>query len=223
MGRAAGPGGDEHRELICQFSVAGTNQGDALSRAVRVAILGRVLGLEFSVKRVGTALDAVAQAALVGASRNCHGVVTIGTLLQKAIEGMDAAVAQIVEANCRALRQLIAHGVDLHASQFRHAVEVVEKLDAVLIDAIDRAVDAAEESIKAPWSQAFHAWMLNGSASGATAAAGLYQLAEQARSRPERFHATNRAGQTMLDYYTHLVSGVLIGLSDPPLPRSSAA
>ena len=104
--------GIDQDALIGMFASATERQGETLRKGVADATLKALQARELSVANVRKVLQAVAEAANTGATKNAQGV-DAAKLLEKAFAGMDAAVLQVVQANQRALEQFVEQGVDL--------------------------------------------------------------------------------------------------------------
>jgi hypothetical protein len=212
--------------LIAQLSRATASQGEAVRKATHAATLKALQGRELTLKAIRDTVKAVTQAASAGAAQNPLGD-GIDELLAKAVAGMDAAVRQAVEANHRALRQLIDQGVDLRDKQLKKALADIEKMEDTMFEAIGKAVGGAGgQSLAAPWAQALRMFRQDGSATGSASVAAVEQLTAQAQTAlREGRAASQRAAQALLDHYAALASGVLIGMSEalPAAPRGPAA
>ncbi|MEQ1805546.1 MAG: DUF6781 family protein, partial [Burkholderiaceae bacterium] len=128
---------------------------------------------------------------------------------------MDAALLQAVEANRRALAQLVEQGANLREGQMKKALADVEKMEDLLFGAIDKAVQGVPAPLQSAWSNVLEAGKAAGTGTGNKAAASVAQLTEQARkSLRDGRELGLKAAQTMLDSYSALVSGVLIGMSE---------
>jgi hypothetical protein len=78
--------------------------------------------------------------------------------------------------------------------------------------------------LQAPWEQALSAMKMKGSDTGAQAAQTVESLLAQAQTGLRTSRASGmRAAQAMLDSYSALVSGVLIGMSEGLQSGKSAA
>lgn len=211
--------------LIEQLSQATGKQGEAVRKATHDATLKALQGRELTLKAIKDAVTAVTQAASAGAARNTLGE-GVDALLSKAVAGMDDAVRQAVQANHRALRQLVDQGVDLREKQLKKTLADIEKMEDTLFDAIRTAVGgAAGQSLPEPWAQALRMFRQDGSATGSAAAAAIEQLTAQAQSAMrEGRAASQRAAQALLEHYAALASGVLIGMSEalPAAPDTAA-
>jgi hypothetical protein len=96
--------------LVDQFSAASAKQGEALRKAVGEATLKGLQGRELTLKNIKDVLKGVTAAATQGAAANPASAVDVEAMLTKAFAGMGAALLQAVEANRRALGQLMEQG-----------------------------------------------------------------------------------------------------------------
>jgi len=211
--------------LIEQFSQATAKQGEAVRKAVQEATLKALQGRELTLKSIKNVLKTVTQAASTGAAQNAMPGVDVEDLLSRAVAGMDAAVLQAVEANRRALQQLVDQGVDLREKQFKKALGEIEKMEDAMFAAINKAVgDTTAQTLQGPWGQALAAFRQGGTATGSGAEAAVEQLTARAQEAARQGRALGvRASQAMLDHYAALASGVLIGMSEAMSAGSQAS
>ena len=207
--------GIDQDAIIQMFSQATIKQGEALRKTVSEATLKALQGRELSMENIRKVLKSVTQASSAGAALNPAGPVDIEAMLGKAFAGMDAAMLQAVEANRKALEQLAAQGADMQGKQMKSALANVEKMEDMFFDAVGKAVKDVSGPLQGPWAQVLSAMKLNGTSTGNQASQTIEQLMDQSRSALRNSRASSmKAAQTMMDSYTALVSGVLIGMSE---------
>ena len=143
------------------------------------------------------------------------GAAQMEPLLAKAIAGMDAALLQAVEANRRALTQLMEYGAGLRETQVKKALGDIEKMEDTFFDTVRKAVaGSGGNPLQDAWSQALDKLQVKGSGMGAHATQTIEQLTDQAQTALREGRATGlKAAQTLLDSYAALASGVLIGMA----------
>lgn len=201
--------------LVQQFSQAATTQGEALRQAVGSATLKALQGRELTLKNIRDVLNGVTAAATQGAAANPAPAIEVEAMLTKAFAGMDAALLQAVEANRRALSQLVEQGVNLRETQMKKALTDLDKMEGLLFGAIDKTMQGMPAPLQAAWSNVLEAGRAAGTGTGDKAATSVAQLTEQARnSLRDGRELGLKTAQTMLDSYSALVSGVLIGMSE---------
>ena len=145
-------------------------------------------------------------------------------LLAKAMGGMDAALLQAVEANRRALQQLVEQGVGLRENQVRKAMSEIDRMEDMFFSTVRKAVADSSAPMQSVWGQVLEKMQLKGSGTGAHAAQSLEQLTEQAQNALREGRAMGvKTMQTMLDSYAALASGVLLGLSQAMQPTAGEA
>lgn len=205
--------GIDTEALIRQFSEATAKQGDAVRRSVQEATLKALQGRELSLKSIKDTLKVVTQAVSAGAARNPGGA-DVDQLLADAVAGMDAAVLRAVEASRRALEQLVEQGVDLREKQLKKAMTDLEKMEDTLFATIHKAAGDAANGLQAPWAQALQGFRQDGSETGGAAVNAIQALTSQSQAALREGRALGqRASQALLDHYSALASGVLIGMS----------
>ena len=206
--------GFDHEALMGQFAEASARQGEALRKAVHDATLKGLQGRELTLKNIEKVVHQVSQAAALGAGQNPLGETQMQTLLSKALGGMDAALLQAVEANRRALQQLVEQGVSLRENQVRKAMSEIDRMEDMFFATVRKAVADSSAPGQSIWTQVLQKMEVKGSGTGAHAAQSLEQLTEQAQAALREGRAMGmKTMQTMLDSYAALASGVLLGLS----------
>ena len=207
--------GIDQEALVNLFSEASVKQGEALRKAVSEATLKALQGRELTMQNIRSVLKTVTQAASTGAARNALPAVDVEDLLQKAFAGMDAALLQAVEANRKALQQFVDQGVGLDKGRLKSALADLEKMEDVFITTVSKAAQAASEQMQAPWGHVIEAMKLKGTDTGAQAASAVEQLVAQGQAalRDGREMGV-RTAQALMQSYSTLVSGVLIGMSE---------
>lgn len=212
--------GIDQDALVQQFAQASARQGEALRQLVRGATLQALQGRELSLKNIKAVLKSVTQAATDGAAQNPLGAEAVEPLLAQAFDGMDGALRQAVEANRRALQQLVAQGVNLQETQLRKAVSELEKLEDTFFATVSKATEGAGASLQSPWAHVLETMKLKGTGTGADAAASVAQITEQTQAALRDSRRIGlKAAQALLDSYSALASGVLIGMSEALNPQ----
>ncbi|NRF71746.1 hypothetical protein HLB44_32655 [Aquincola sp. S2] len=216
--------GIDQDALITRFSQASAQQGEALRKAVNEATLKALQGRELTLANIKQVLGTVAKAASTGAAGSALPPADVEGLLAKAFAGMDSALAQAVQAHRKALQQLVDQGASLRETQLKKAVSDIEKMEDSLFAAVRKAAAGAAPSLEGPWAGVLQAMQGKGTGTGALASATVEQLMDDAQKSLKHGRSLGlRASQAMLDGYTALVSGVLIGLSDALQPAAAAA
>jgi len=206
--------GFDQEALIEQFAQASARQGEALRKAVQEATLKALQGRELTLKNIKDVVKQVSGAAVEGAGQNPLGAAQMEPLLAKAIAGMDAALLQAVEANRRALAQLMEYGAGLRETQVKKALADIEKMEDTFFSTVRKAVGEGSNPLQFAWAHALDKFETKGSGMGAHATQTIEQLTEQAQTAMREGRAMGmKAAQTLLDSYAALASGVLIGMS----------
>jgi hypothetical protein len=220
--------GIDQDALIDMFAEASAKQGEKLRKAVADATLKALQGRELTLENVRKVIKTVTQAASAGAEKNPASAVDVEGMLRKAFDGMDAALLKAVEANRKALQQLVDQGAGLRETQVKAALAGVEQMEDMFFKTVGKAVQGVGAPLQGPWEQVLKAMKLEGTATGAGATQTVEQLMAQAQDTLRKGRATGlRASQALMDSYSAMVSGVLIGMSDAlggsPAPAKSAA
>lgn len=202
--------GIDQAALINKFAEASAKQGETVRKAVHEATLKALQGRELTLANIRQVLGTVTKAASAGAAGSKLPAPDVEALLTKAFAGMDGAMEQAVLANQRALQQLVDQGVSLRETQLKKALADIEKMEETLFASVRKAAPA-----DGPWSGVFQAMQGKGTGTGARANAALEQLVEDTQQSLRDGRAMGlRASQALIDSYSTLVSGVLIGMSD---------
>lgn len=206
--------GFDQDALIEQFAQASARQGETLRKAVQEATLKALQGRELTLKNIKDVVKQVSGAAAQGAGQNPMGAAQMEPLLAKAVAGMDAALLQAVEANRRALQQLMDYGAGLRENQVKKAMSDIEHMEDMFFTTVRKAVAGGAGPLQGAWTQVLDKMQVKGSGTGAHATQTIEQLTEQAQSALREGRAMGmKAAQTLLDSYAALASGVLIGMS----------
>jgi hypothetical protein len=215
--------GIDQEALIKMFSEATAKQGETLRKAVSVATVKALQGRELTLENIRKVIKTVTQAASMGAAQNTAGSADIEALLSKAFSGMDAALLQAVEAHRKALQQFVDQGVDLQQKQLKGAMANIEKMEDVFFATVTKATQAVSAPLQSMWEHVLTAMKLKGTDTGARATVTTEQLVAQAQTALRDGRAAGlRTMQTMIDGYSALVSGVLIGMSEGLQPPPAA-
>jgi hypothetical protein len=207
--------GIDQEALVKQFSEASAKQGEALRKAVSEATLKALQGRELTLANIRKVLKTVTEAASAGAAQNPLPAVDVEGLLAKAFDGMDAALLQTVEANRKALSQFVDQGVGVQEKQMKSALANLEKMEDMFFDTVTKAAKGAAQPMQGPWDQVLGAMRDKGTATGAQATMTVEDLLGQAQTALRDGRAIGmKATQALMDSYTALVSGVLIGMSE---------
>jgi hypothetical protein len=207
--------GIDQDALIDMFAEASAKQGEKLRKAVADATLKALQGRELTLDNVRKVIKAVTQATSAGAAKNPASAVDVEAMLRKAFDGMDAALLQAVQANHKALQQLMDRGADLRESQLKAALDGVEKMEDMLFSTVGKAVQGVEGPLQCAWGQVLKSMKMEGTATGAGASQTVEQLMAQAQDALRKGRASGlRATQALMDSYAAMVSGVLIGMSE---------
>jgi hypothetical protein len=96
-------------------------------------------------------------------------------------------------------------------------------MEDTLFGALRKAAEGSQSSLEGPWAAVLKSAQGAGTGTGAQASATITELMDTAQKNLRDGRALGlRASQAMLDSYSTLVSGVLIGMSDA-LQQGAAA
>lgn len=206
--------GFDQDALMEQFAQASTRQGESLRKAVQEATLKALQGRELTLKNIKAVVGQVSEAVTKGAGRNPIGAEHVEPLLAKAMAGMDAALLQAVEANRRALQQMMEYGAGLRENQVKKALEDIERMEDTFFSTVRKAAHEGSGPLQGAWDQVLDKLQMKGSGTGAHATQTVEQITSQAQTALRQGRAMGlKAAQTLLDSYAALASGVLIGMA----------
>ena len=206
--------GIDQDQLIHQFAQASAKQGESLRKAVHEATVKALQGREVTLTHIKQVLGTVAKAASTGAAASPLGAPDVAGLLTKAFAGMDAALVQAVEAHRRALQQVVDQGVSVRESQVKKALGDIDKMEDALFAAVRKAAASSGETLQKPWTQVLGAAQGKSTQTGATASAAIEQILGGAQEGARKGRALGlQTSQALLDSFSTLVSGVLLGMS----------
>lgn len=203
--------------LIHKFTEASAKQGEAVRKAVQEATLKGLQGRELTLANIRQVLGTVTKAASAGAAGSKLPAPDVEALLAKAFAGMDGALEQAVQANQRALQQLVDQGASLRETQLKKALADIDKMEDALLTTVRKAAAGATATapLEGPWAGVLKGMQGKGTETGARATVALEQLMEDTHKSLRDGRAMGmRASQALLDSYATLVSGVLIGMSE---------
>jgi hypothetical protein len=207
--------GIDQAALIEMFSQASARQGETLRKAVAEATLKALQGRELTLQNIRSVLKSVTQAASTGAAQNALPQVDVEALLEKAFGGMDSALLQAVEAHRKALQQFVDQGLELQQGRLKNALSDLEKMEDTFFSTVSKAASGAGGTLQGPWSHVLDAMREKGTQTGAQADATVEALLARTQDAMRSSRALGmRTAQALVDSYSALVSGVLIGMSE---------
>jgi hypothetical protein len=110
---------------------------------------------------------------------------------------------------------MVDQGANLRETQVKKALADIEKMEDALFDSVRKATQGAGAQLEGPWAQVLKATQSKGTGTGALASATIEQLTDNVQKNLRDGRALGlKASQALLDSYSTLVSGVLIGMSD---------
>ncbi len=208
--------------LISMFENASGRGSAKLREAVEQATLAGLQGRELTLKNIRSALDTVTAAVNQGAAKNTAGI-DAGSLLDKAVMGMDDALLKAVQANRAALQQFVDRGADLREKHLKKALDDLDKFEDTLMGAVKKAA-AQAGPLTQPWQQMLDKMKAGGTLSGASAATTVEQFASQVQDTLRGSRAAGmRAAQALAEGYAAMASGVLVGMMSALEQGGSAA
>jgi hypothetical protein len=207
--------GIDQDALIAMFSEASAKQGEALRNAVADVTLKALQAREVTLANIRSVLKTVTEAASAGAAKSGLPMPDVENLLGQAFSGMDAALLKTVEANRKALEQFVGQGMDVQEKQIKGVLDNLEKMEDMFFNTVGKAAQGVGQPLAGPWGQVLETMKVKGTGTGAGATQTVEQMLAQAQTTIRDSRSTGlRAAQAMMQSYSTLVSGVLIGMSE---------
>jgi hypothetical protein len=214
--------GIDQGALIAMFSEANARQGETLRKAVAEATLKALQARELTMANIRGVLKAVTEAASAGAAKSGLPMPDVEGLLGQAFAGMDAALLKAVEANRKALEQFVGQGMDLQEKQIKGVLANLEKMEDMFFNAVGKAAQGTGQPLAGPWAQVLETMKLQGTGTGVGASQAVEQMLAQTQTTLRDSRAAGlKAAQAMMQSYSTLVSGVLIGMSEGLQPSKT--
>ena len=217
--------GIDQEALIKQFSDATAKQGDAIRKVVTETTLKALQGRELTLANIRQVLNTVAKAASTGAASSPLAPPTPRRCSPRPSPAWMRRSTQAVQANRKALQQMIDQGADLRETQVKKALADIEKMeDTLLRGAAQGGRGLAGVARKGRGPRCCRRRRARARTPAPRPARRSTQLLDSAQKNLRDGRALGmRASQAMLDSYSTLVSGVLIGMSDALQQGGAAA
>ena len=112
----------------------------------------------------------------------------------------------------------------MQETKLKTAIAELEKMEDAFMSTVTKAAATAGEPLKGPWEHVLSAMKLKGTDTGAQATSAVQQLMSQTQTAIRDSRAMGlKTAQALLDGYSAMVSGVLIGMSQGLQQGSPAA
>src|SRR5215210_501096 len=198
-------------EVLKGLARESVKQGDNLRAAVRELTLSALRGRELTVDQIKRVVGAVTQGVNLGAATSKDADRVLG----EAFSGMDEAVLRAVQANHLALQQLSAQGQSLRDSQFKKALDDLERLEDEFIKTVKDATKKGSQQLRDQWASVLQQKEAAGTATQTQIEQTLEQFGDQMQAavRQQRRTAV-KATEAMMENFNTLASGILIGLTE---------
>lgn len=207
--------GIDQDAIAALVAKAGIRQAEAVRKAVYEATLKALQGRELTLENIRRVLKAATVASSAGAEQNPGPPAAVQALLSKAVAGMDAALLKAVQANRTALQQFMDLGVGLQNDHMKTALANLGRIEEVFVTVVGKVMQSAGTGLQTPWAHVLRDMKDAGTDSGAQASLVVRQIMEQSSTALQVGRAASvRAAQAMMESYSSLVSGVLIGMSE---------
>jgi hypothetical protein len=200
---------DEVLKGLAQESV---KQGENLRSAVRELTLSALRGRELTVDQIKRVVGAVTQGVNLGAASS---KLDPNQVLGEAFSGMDEAVLRAVQANHLALQQLSAQGQSLRDSQFKKALDDLERLEDEFIKTVKDATKKGNQQLRAQWASVLQQKEADGTATQTQIEQTLEEFGDRMRDAVRQQRRTAlKATEAVMENFATLTSGILIGLTE---------
>src|SRR4051812_22286111 len=197
-------------EVLKGLARESVKQGENLRMAVRELTLSALRGRELTVDQITRVVRSVTEGVNLGAASS---KMEPDRVLGEAFSGMDEAVLKAVQANHLALQQLSAQGQG--GSKMQQALDELERLEDEFLKTVRDATKKGSQQLRDQWSNLLQQKETAGTATQAQIEQTLEQFGDRMRDavRMQRRTAL-KATEAMMENFTTLASGVLIGLTE---------
>lgn len=199
-------------EVLKGLARESVKQGENLRSAVRELTLNALRGRELTVEQIKRVVRAVTEGVNLGAASS---KMDADQVLGEAFSGMDDAVLKAVQANHIALQQLSAQGQSLRESQFKRALDELERLEDGFVNTVKEATRKGSKQLRDQWASVLQQKEAAGIATQTQIEQTLEQFGDQMRDAVRQQRRTAlKATEAMMENFATLASGVLIGLTE---------
>jgi hypothetical protein len=199
-------------EMLRKMASESVRKGEEVRATVRDLTLKALHGRQTTLAQIRTVLRTVAEGVNLGASQSS---LDPEALITDAFAGMDDALLKAVEANRLALSKLTGDGQPFEQSQMKKALDELERYEDTLLRSVKQASASATERVRAQWAGLLKHTKLEGTDTGAHAAATLEQYGSQMQNAMRESRSAGlKVAHAVTRNYATLVSGVLIGISE---------
>ena len=208
--------GIDQEALIKQFSEATAKQGDAIRKAVTEATLKALQGRELTLANIRQVLNTVAKAASTGAASSPLGAVDArGAARARPSPAWTRRSRRRCRPTARRCSRWSTRAPTCARRRSRRRSPTSRRWKTPCSLRCARRPRARRRPLEGPWADVLQATQGKGTDTGALASATVAQLLDSAQKNLRDGRALGlQASQAMLDSYSTLVSGVLIGMSD---------
>lgn len=200
---------DEVLRSLAQESV---KQSENLRVAVREVTLNALRGRELTVDQIKRVVKTVTEGVSLGAAKS---KVDPDRVLTEAFSGIDEAVLKAVEANHLALKQLSAQGQSLRDSQFKRALDDLERLEDEFLGVMKEASRRGNQQLRDQWASLLQRKEADGTATQMQIEKTLEDFGERMHQAVKQQRRTAlKAAESMAENFATLASGILIGMTE---------
>ncbi len=201
-------------DLVELFAHADARQVASVRAAVAASTEKSLRGRKLTPQNIRGVIKLVIRSTAAGAAQSTMPPADVQALLGASLQGIDDALQRTVEASEQALQGFIDGGVDVHDTVLKSALDDLEKLETVFVEAVKQVAKHGSPELLPVWTQAIEQMQRAGTRTAHRASKVVQQVvarAERAANDPDS--GQPRTDHPMLQSYSTLVSGVLIGMA----------
>jgi flagellar hook-basal body complex protein FliE len=201
-------------DLVELFAHADARQLASARAAVAASTEKSLRGRKLTPQNMRGVIKLITRSTAAGAAQNTSPPTDVQALLSASLQGIDDALQRTVEASEQALQGFIDEGVDVRDTMLKSALDDLEKLEAVFVGAVTQVTKHGSAELLPAWTQAIEELQRTGTRTAHRAAKVVQQVVARAeRAANDSDGGQPRTDHPMLQSYSTLVSGVLIGMA----------
>jgi flagellar hook-basal body complex protein FliE len=201
-------------DLVELFAHADARQVASARAAVAASTEKSLRGRKLTTQNMRGVIKLIIRSTAAGAAQNTSPPADVQALLSASLQGIDDALQRTVEASEQALQGFIDEGVDVRDTMLKSALDDLEKLEAVFVDAVKQVAKHGSPELLPVWTKAVEEMQRTGTRTAHRAAKVVQQVVARAeRAANDADGGQPRTDHPMLQSYATLVSGVLIGMA----------
>lgn len=203
-----------HDDLVELFANVDARQIASARTAVAASTEKSLRGRKLTPQNIRGVIKLVTRSTAAGAAKNATQGVDVQALLGASLQGIDDALQRTVQASEQALQGFIDEGVDVRDTMLKTALDDLQKLEAIFVEAVKQVAKHGSPELLPAWTKAIEELQRTGTRTAHRATRVVQQVVARAeRAANDADGGQPRTDHPMLQSYSTLVSGVLIGMA----------